>query len=77
MTGTMFPESPFQFTIVVWSRLLGLTAWISNPNLWPAVQAQETWNSLEQSQQRTTAPPLSEQRLQGWRVIDVQQLWGS
>jgi len=65
MTGTMFPESPFQFTIVVWSRLLGLTVWISKPNLWPAAQAQETWNSLEQSQQRTTAPPLSEQRLQG------------
>ena len=65
MTGTMFPESPFQFTIVVWSRLLGLTACISKPNLWPAAQAQETWNSLEQSQQRTTAPPLSEQRLQG------------
>ena len=70
----MFPESPFQFTIVVWSRLLCLTVWTSKPNLWPAVQAQETWNSLEQSQQRTTAPPLWGHRLQGWEPVDVQRL---
>jgi len=55
----MQPDSPLKVVVMVVSRRLLFTGWISKPNRWPCFHAHETWNSFGQSVHLITAPSTS------------------